>query len=104
MARNFIDTAIAENPVMVFSKSWCPSCAKAKRALRALLDPSKFTVLEIEDRPDCGELQNELASITGARTVPRVFIGGQCIGGGDETAQMLASGELKKALVSVGAL
>lgn len=29
-----------------------------------------------------GEVQDILANITGARTVPRVFVDGRCIGGG----------------------
>jgi len=33
--------------------------------------------------------------LTGARTVPRVFIGRKCIGGGTETKNLFESGELK---------
>ena len=47
-------------------------------------------------------LQNELASRTGARSVPRVFVAGECIGGGDETAALAQSGELRKMLESKG--
>lgn len=37
----------------------------------------KFLCLEIEDRPDCQELQDALENLTGARSVPRVFIDGK---------------------------
>jgi glutaredoxin 3 len=41
-------------------------------------------------------LQDVLLEMTGARTVPRVFIGGKCIGGGTETAAAAQNGSLKK--------
>lgn len=37
----------------------------------------KYLSLEIEDRPDCQELQDALENMTGARSVPRVFIDGK---------------------------
>jgi glutaredoxin 3 len=45
-----------------------------------------------------------LGEMTGADTVPRVFIGGQCIGGGDDTEQLEKKGQLEKKLKEVGAL
>lgn len=38
------------------------------------------------------------SKMTGARTVPRVFVNGKCIGGGDDTAALAASGRLAKML------
>lgn len=60
--------------------------------------------VQIESRPDCAEIQNELLEMTGGRSVPRVFIGGKFIGGGDETAKLVATGEMKQLLVDAGAL
>jgi len=37
-----------------------------------------------------------MSQLTGGRTVPRVFIGGECIGGGFEASAMQQFGELKK--------
>ena len=50
------------------------------------------------------DIQDELLSMTGGRTVPRVFIDGEFIGGGDETASLAASGELKALLTNKGIL
>ena len=46
-------------------------------------------------------LQDILLDITGGRTVPRVFVGGNFLGGGDDTVAAAANGELKKRLESV---
>lgn len=48
------------------------------------------------------DLQDELNRRTGRRSVPRVFVDGTCIGGGDETASMVANGEMLKLLQSKG--
>ena len=42
-----------------------------------------------------GEIQAALG-FTGATSVPRVFIGGKFVGGGDDTAALARSGELKR--------
>lgn len=53
---------------------------------------------------DCDAIQDYLLSITGARTVPRVFIGGKFIGGGSETRDLHQKGKLVPMLKSAGAL
>ena len=97
-AKAIVDAAIAENAVMVFSKSDCPFCTKAKRALESVLPKEKICVMELESRSDCAAIQDYLLEITGARSVPRVFIAGECIGGGDETDSMVRSGKMKQLL------
>ncbi len=42
--------------------------------------------------------------MTGARSVPRVFIGGKFVGGGTEVQEMQRNGRLAKLLKEVGAL
>jgi hypothetical protein len=49
-------------------------------------------------------LQDALAQVTGARTVPRVFIGNKFVGGGDDTARLAENGKLRKLLVEFGLL
>lgn len=50
------------------------------------------------------EIQDALAELTGARSVPRVFVGGQFIGGGDDTARKASNGELKRLFAAQGLL
>ena len=103
-AKEVVDAAIRGNRVMVFSKSYCPYCTKGKNALASVLPKDKFVVMEIEDRPDCAALQDYLLSISGGRSVPRVFIDGTFIGGGDDTAALASSGKLEVMLREKGIL
>lgn len=56
------------------------------------------TNIELDQRKDGGEIQDVLLEITGARTVPRVFIDGKCIGGGTDAKQLYENGQLKALL------
>ena len=44
------------------------------------------------------DVQDALLGITGARSVPRVFIKGNFYGGGDETAAGCKNGDVQKKL------
>eukprot|EP00929_Paragymnodinium_shiwhaense_P108249 TRINITY_DN74576_c0_g1_i1.p2 TRINITY_DN74576_c0_g1~~TRINITY_DN74576_c0_g1_i1.p2 ORF type:complete len:335 (-),score=77.91 TRINITY_DN74576_c0_g1_i1:459-1463(-) len=97
-----IGELISSNKVMVFSKSWCPYCSQAKDILKS--EGIDFEVLELDTLPDeeAAALQNALMEKTGARTVPRVFVDKECIGGCDDVTSMYQSGKLKE-LVGGGA-
>lgn len=87
----------------MFSKSYCPYCKKAKSVLAAF--PLKsYKIIELDERQDGDAFQDELQRMTGARSVPRVFIAGKCIGGGDDTARLNQDGKLKQMLQEAGAL
>ena len=45
-----------------------------------------------------------MKELTGGRSVPRVFIGGKFLGGGDETVAAHKSGALQGLLASAGAV
>ena len=38
---------------------------------------ASFLAIELEDRPDCNEIQDALRELTGERSVPRVFVDGK---------------------------
>ncbi|OQR77317.1 glutaredoxin-like [Tropilaelaps mercedesae] len=94
-AATFVKEKIAASPVVVFSKTRCPYCTLAKEA--------KYEVIELDGRDDADEIQGVLGELTGARTVPRVFVGGKCIGGGSDTQQLDKDGTLEAMLKSAGA-
>jgi len=90
-----IEEIIALTPVVVISKTTCPFCAQAKQAL-AEAGGSSAAVVELDklDQGVASEIQQFMGELTGATTVPRVFVGRKFIGGGTETANLQASGEL----------
>ncbi|KAL5005421.1 hypothetical protein ScPMuIL_018877 [Solemya velum] len=100
--KEMIKMKIASKKVMVFSKTYCGFCRTAKSVMKKylgnLLAEDEYEVMEIDNDPNCNQIQTILQKMTGARSVPRVFINGKCIGGGDETAALDRKGELKKML------
>lgn len=104
-AMNLIDKLTSEHKVTVFSKTYCGFCNLAKTTLDAT--GVEYFVLEldsIQGKPTGQEIQQALASKTGQRTVPNVFIGKESIGGGEEVQAMKENGQLEKKLKQVGAL
>lgn len=59
-------------------------------------------VVEIDTLADAEAVSAALAEATGRSTVPQVFIGGEHIGGCDDTVAANKSGKLKELLGSVG--
>ncbi|CAF2999011.1 unnamed protein product [Rotaria socialis] len=98
-----IKKLIKENKVMVFSKIHCPYCVKAKKIL-GKYKLKDYKVIELDKIKDDDEYMDVLGRMTGEDTVPRVFIGGECIGGGDDTERLERKGELEKKLRKANAL
>lgn len=79
--------------VVVYTKSYCPYCAAAKR----LLSGKKVSFQEI-DVTDKADLQADIAKRSGQQTVPQIFINDRPIGGFQELSGLDQSGELDKLL------
>lgn len=99
---DFVKETVKSNAVVVFSKTYCPHCTTAKRALNSI--GAKFKTFELDEMDNGSAIQSALAQITGRRTVPNVFVGGSSIGGGDETATLNRSGKLLNIVSAVGAI
>lgn len=95
-SRKLVEDMLKENKVVVFSATYCPYCVKAKDAIASVGEEPK--VVELDEHPDGRAIHQVVVQMTGQRTVPVVFVGGQNIGGGDDTARMAASGELRRRL------
>ncbi|CAJ1340270.1 unnamed protein product [Effrenium voratum] len=96
---------IQSNPCVVFSKSTCPFCQMAKGALQD--NKAKCHILEMDKElspEEMAALQDHFLKTTGARSVPRVFIDGNCVGGGSEVSDLAQKGELKAMLEKAKAL
>ncbi|XP_059503770.1 glutaredoxin 2 isoform X1 [Stegostoma tigrinum] len=83
---------VVQNCVVIFSKSYCPYCMKAKSIFEEI--GANFKAIELDHRKDGDHIQNILEELTGVRTVPRVFVNGKCIGGATDTHKLHSNGKL----------
>ncbi len=88
-----VKTTVEENPVVVYSKTWCSYSSEVKSLLKRLgVEP---LVIELDEMgPHGPQVQKVLERLTGQHTVPNVFIGGKHIGGCTETMKLYRKGEL----------
>jgi glutaredoxin 3 len=84
--QQLVDAAIKNNKIAVFSKSYCPYCIKAKNLLKS--KNATFALFELDQRDDGSfalttgaEIQDYLASLSGQKTVPNIFIDSKHVGG-----------------------
>ncbi|KAM9756809.1 glutaredoxin-1-like [Dama dama] len=105
MAQAFVNSNIQSGKVVVFIKPTCPYGRRTQELLSQL--PFKQGHLEfvnITANGDTNEIQDYLQQLTGARMVPPVFIGKECIGGCTDLVNMHERGELLTWLKQIGAL
>ncbi|XP_076924171.1 glutaredoxin-like [Bidens hawaiensis] len=102
MASAKVKDLVSANPVLVFSKSYCPYCVSVKKLLTEL--NSSFKPIELDLESDGSEMQSALHEWTGQRSVPNVFIGGKHIGGCDSTVAMHKAGKLVPLLTEAKAI
>lgn len=79
--------------IEIYTKEWCPYCAKAK----ALLKSKGLSYQEVNVTSD-EALQQEMVTRSGRRTVPQIFLDGESVGGYDDLANFNATGELDRRL------
>ena len=82
-----VASSVKESKVFLVSKEYCPFCQKVKEILNSLgvaVDVLELTDVNKQPLVDDPEaILDFMQKITGARTVPRLFIGGKFIGGCD---------------------
>jgi alkyl hydroperoxide reductase subunit F len=79
--------------ILIYTKQWCPYCAKAKALLRAKNLEWRELDVTFDER-----LQQEMVERSGRRSVPEIFLGGELVGGYDDLARLNATGELDRRL------
>nr|XP_002132171.1 glutaredoxin-C8 [Ciona intestinalis] len=93
-AEEYVKETIKAHPVVLFTKRFSPYCYKATSAFKSI--NVQYEEVLLSGRSDCQIIQDVLLKMTGARTVPRVFVHENCIGGGNETSALNKEGKLKK--------
>jgi thioredoxin reductase (NADPH) len=75
--------------IVMYTKSWCPYCERAKALLRE--KGQSWTEIDIEAED---ERRAEMIERSGRSTVPQIWIGDRHVGGFDELAELERRGEL----------
>jgi glutaredoxin len=83
--------------VAVISTLGCPYCKQVKSSLKLTSIP--FVEVDLSDHQEC--LQ-EVKSLTGKVTVPQVFVGGNLVGGAEETENAIRSGSIWELIEDAG--
>ncbi len=96
--RDALQSAIAENPVILFMKGTpeAPACgfsARTVAVLEALDQP--FAAVNILPDP---AIRQELSALSGWPTIPQLFVDGELVGGCDIVTEMYQTGELAQVL------
>jgi glutaredoxin 3 len=94
-----IKELILGGTVVLFSKSYCPYCTKVKKLFCKLGVVDEVSI-ELDEDVDGPAMQAALLEVTGQRTVPCVFVGGQHVGGNDDAQAAAKSGKLQKMLAA----
>ncbi|RGB37388.1 glutaredoxin-1 [Rhizophagus diaphanus] len=94
-----VEKLIQTNPVMMFSKSFCPYCKKAKATLKELnVEPG---ICELDEDSEGKAIQDYLKEKTSQNTVPNIFIKGQHVGGCDDLLAAKDNGSLSKMIAAL---
>ncbi|XP_020864642.1 glutaredoxin-1 [Phascolarctos cinereus] len=105
MAQQFVNSKIKADKVVVFIKPTCPHCRKTMELLKQLpIKPESLEFVDITAHSDTNAIQDYLQQLTGARTVPRIFIGKECIGGNSDLTTLEQNGQLLQKLQQIGVL
>uniref|UniRef100_A0A8D0LA34 Glutaredoxin-2, mitochondrial n=1 Tax=Sphenodon punctatus TaxID=8508 RepID=A0A8D0LA34_SPHPU len=89
---NQIQETIADNCVVIFSKSTCSYCRMAKQLFQDM--NVNYTAVELDMCENGNQFQDVLLKMTGGRTVPRIFINGTFVGGATDTQKLHLEGRL----------
>ncbi|KAH1168933.1 glutaredoxin-1 [Mauremys mutica] len=105
MTQEFVQSKIKSDKVAVFIKPACPYCQDAVKLLKKYpFKKGHLEFIDITTEDDMAGIQAYFQQTTGARTVPRVYIGEVCIGGYSDLAALEEQEKLSQKLKQIGAL
>jgi monothiol glutaredoxin len=96
--REAIQSAISENPVILFMKGnpEAPACGFSARTVAILQSLGQpFAAVDILPDP---RIRQELSELSQWPTIPQLFVEGELVGGCDIITEMYESGELQETL------
>jgi len=93
-------------PVVLFSLSWCPECKRSLELLDLMgIKQDQIHIIDLDDYPEIAlDIRANMKALSGRRSVPNLFIGGENFGGFVKTQERRDSGELVAKFREVGVL
>jgi len=102
---SLVDQTITDKPVVMYALEWCEFCW----SVRKMFDAAGITYETVDldsvayQKDDLGsDIRVVLRNMTGAPTIPQVFVGGGHIGGATETFDAFNDGSLQTRLADAG--
>ncbi|KAI8824246.1 thioredoxin-like protein [Fimicolochytrium jonesii] len=95
-AAKIVEEKINNNKVVIFSKTYCPYCDKAKALFKS--KNVAFDLVELDSVKDGEKLHAYLKEKTNQSTVPNIFVSKQHVGGFSDLSELDTKGELAKLL------
>ncbi len=95
----------ATDPVVIFALEWCEFCWSVRRLFAAAGIPYRTIDLdgpEWRDGSRADEMRKALHRVTGASTIPQVFVAGRHIGGATDTFDAFNDGRLQARIRAAG--
>jgi cysteine synthase A len=101
--RRWVTELIRDEPVVLFALEWCEFCWSVRR-LFAQVGIAHRTIaldsVEHQAGDRGGRIRAVLAAMTGASTIPQIFIGGEHVGGSTDLFRGWRDGSIQQRLVA----
>jgi cysteine synthase A len=104
-AERFVTEAIEAAPVVMFALEWCEFCWSVRRLFAKLGIAYESVDLDsvVFQKDDLGgRIRAVLEARTGAKTIPRIFVGGEHVGGATDLFDAWRAGALQRSLEELG--
>jgi len=91
----------ADNPVVLFALEWCEFCWSVRKMFATFEIPYRSLDLdsvEYQEDNKGGEIRAALRDTIHSKTIPKIFIGGQYIGGATELFDACKAGKMQELL------
>jgi cysteine synthase A len=100
-AARFVESALAEQPVVMFALEWCEFCWAVRKLFKSYAIPYRSVDLDsmaYQENDWGGRIRNAVRARTGMQTIPQIFVGGEFIGGTSEIFEAARAGDLMQRL------
>ncbi len=104
-AEAFVSEVTAAEPVVLFALEWCEFCWSVRRLFAQLGITYRSVDLdsvEYQRANRGGKIRAVLAELTGAKTIPQIYVGGEHVGGCTELFDAFRDGSLQRRLEANG--